>query len=153
MLLYQKHGENLETDPPTYGCLHPRWQKQHKHKQLSKEEWSAPWQIEQLSIEPMNAKSSGHMTTLDKWTVSCKTSIAYGECHGHAGLKRFLQAWCGQHHQALKGICLLHRTSTKPLQSTCAKKRCLHRGYRGWPLLPEQYQLHLQEAAAAAWIC
>ena len=69
MLLYQKHGENLETNPPTHGCLHPRWQKQHKHKHLSREEWSALWQIEQCSIEPMNAKSSGHMTTLDKWTV------------------------------------------------------------------------------------
>ena len=70
MLLYQKHGENLETEPPTYGCLHPRWQKQHKDKQLSTEQWSALWQIEQCSIEPMNAKSSSHMTALDKWTVS-----------------------------------------------------------------------------------
>ena len=77
MLLYQKHGENLETDPPTYGCLHPRWQKQHKDKQLSTEEWSALWQIEQCSFKPIKAKSSGHMTTLDKWTVSCKTLTAY----------------------------------------------------------------------------
>ena len=69
LLLYQKHGENLETEPPTYGSLHPRWQKQHKHKQLSTQEWSALWQIEQCSFKPMKAKSLGHMTTLDKWTV------------------------------------------------------------------------------------
>ena len=56
MYYLQKHGENLEADPPIYGCLHPKWQKQHKDKLLSKEEWSALWQIEQCSMEPINPK-------------------------------------------------------------------------------------------------
>ena len=73
---YQKHGENLESDPPAYGCLHPKWQKQHKDKQLSREELSRLWQIEQCNLEPINPKSSHHMTSLDKWTVSaCHSNL------------------------------------------------------------------------------
>ena len=74
MYYLQKHGENLEADPPIYGCLHPKWQKQYKNKLLSKEEWSALWQIEQCSMEPINPKSSHHMTSLDKWTVSVRSA-------------------------------------------------------------------------------
>ena len=74
MYYLQKHGENLEADPPIYGCLHPKWQKQYKNKLLSKEEWSALWQIEQCSMEPSNPKSSHHMTSLDKWTVSVRSA-------------------------------------------------------------------------------
>lgn len=70
MYYLQKHGENLETAPASYGCLHPKWQKRHKAKQLSTEEWSALWQVEQCSMEPINPKTSHHMTSLDKWTVS-----------------------------------------------------------------------------------
>ncbi|DBA88389.1 TPA: hypothetical protein ACH3X2_004883 [Trebouxia sp. C0005] len=77
MYYLQKHGENLEADPPIYGCLHPKWQKQHKDKLLSKEEWSALWQIEQCSMDPINPKSSHHMTSLDKWTVSALCQSTY----------------------------------------------------------------------------
>lgn len=70
MYYLQKHGENLETAPASYGCLHPKWQKQRKGKQLSTQEWSALWQVEQCSMEPINPKTSHHMTSLDKWTVS-----------------------------------------------------------------------------------
>ena len=74
MLYLQKHGENLETDPPFYGCLHPKWQKQHKDKSLSVEEWTLLWQAEMCVMKPINAKTSHHMTSLDKWTVSAFTS-------------------------------------------------------------------------------
>ncbi|DBA66817.1 TPA: hypothetical protein ACH3X2_001953 [Trebouxia sp. C0005] len=70
MYYLQKHGENLETAPASYGCLHPKWQKRHKAKQLSTEEWSALWQVEQCSMEPINPKTSHHMTSLDKWTIA-----------------------------------------------------------------------------------
>lgn len=97
MLYYlQKHGENLETDPASYGCLHPKWQKQHKDKLLSKEDWSALWQVELCSMEPINPKSSHHMTSLDKWTVSavscCSTVMQSSKC-------MLLQAWCVQNCQ------------------------------------------------------
>jgi len=72
MWYLQKHGENLETDPPSYGCLHPKWQKQHKDKSLSVEEWSLLWQAEMCAMKPVKAKTSHHMTSLDKWTVSAQ---------------------------------------------------------------------------------
>lgn len=73
---YQKHGENLEREPPCYGCLHPKWQKQYKDKQLTREELARLWQIEKCYIESVDPKASHHMISLDKWT-----------------------AWCRQHHQ------------------------------------------------------
>lgn len=80
---YQKHGENLESDPPSYGCLHPKWQKQHKDKLLSKEDLSKLWQIEQCCMEPINPKTSHHMTSLDKWTVSlCSLAVIEHLCIG-----------------------------------------------------------------------
>ena len=75
MWYLQKHGENLESDPPSYGCLHPKWQKQHKDKSLSMEEWTLLWQAEMCAMKPINAKTSHHMTSLDKWTVSIITTL------------------------------------------------------------------------------
>ncbi len=54
MYYLQKHGENLEADPPVHGCLHPKWQKQHKDKSLSVEEWSLLWQAEMCAMKPIN---------------------------------------------------------------------------------------------------
>ena len=90
MYYLQKHGENLEADPPTYGCLHPRWKKQHKSKLLSKEELTALWQLEQCSMAPINPKSSHHMTSLDKWTVSALHCSCCDSLFGLAELKCML---------------------------------------------------------------
>ena len=53
-------------------------------------------------MEPINPKSSHHMTSLDKWTVS---TLQWFLCPRNfvkclADLKcMLLQAWCSQHHQ------------------------------------------------------
>ena len=43
----------METDCPPYGCLHPMWQRQHKDKSLSVEEWPLLWQAEMSGINPI----------------------------------------------------------------------------------------------------
>ena len=73
MWYLQKHGENVETDPPSYGCLHPKWQRQHKDRSLSVEGWSLLWQAEMCAMKPINPKTSHHMTSLDKWMVSVQS--------------------------------------------------------------------------------
>ncbi len=75
MWYLQKHGDNLEIDPPSYGCLHPKWQRQHKDKSLSVEEWSLLWEAEMCAMKPINPKTSHHMTSLDKWTVSAQSAF------------------------------------------------------------------------------
>ena len=96
MYYLQKHGENLEADPPIYGCLHPRWQKEHRDKDLSVEEWSLLWQAEMCAMKPINPKSSHHMTSLDKWTVSAQSaSVSCLPCHPAAiHLVLDAQDWC-----------------------------------------------------------
>ena len=86
MYYLQKHGENLEADPPVYGCLHPKWQKQHKDKSLSVEEWSLLWQAEMCAMKPINPKPSHHMTSLDKWTVSTFTICISSSAQSYGSL-------------------------------------------------------------------
>ncbi|KAL0024858.1 hypothetical protein WJX79_006805 [Trebouxia sp. C0005] len=105
MYYLQKHGENLETAPASYGCLHPKWQKRHKAKQLSTEEWSALWQVEQCSMEPINPKTSHHMTSLDKWT-----------------------AWCCQHHQGDLSCHDTHAQAEGQGAKAAAQRSCWREG-------------------------